>query len=283
MGPLPAHLQEEECAAQEAAHQRSRSSVRSRLVFVVVGRCRCRQARQCQRRRRRRRGRGGKTRRRTQEGEACLHAISAAAHAVKGIYKRAIMLNESCLSVNEFIFFKFFLNSTLALRLLKFLMICLSPSHSPCLATDFPPARRSPQVDLALESGEYFLSQQQRDQRAREEGAARQIEQKRNRTIERAAEFIAPSVCFSWCLWLANLGALIFRVPHVRFDFARIVCIFPQPECRRRRSLPSWRNRPRLPRPRPRRRASTSSSPSLSPRSASRLPQTRATTRPPTM
>jgi hypothetical protein len=60
------------------------------------------------------------------------------------------------------------------------------------------------QVDLALESGEYFLSQQQRDQRAREEGAARQIEQKRARTIERAAEFVAPSVRF------VSVGAIGF-------------------------------------------------------------------------
>ncbi len=50
------------------------------------------------------------------------------------------------------------------------------------------------QVDLALESGEYFLSTAERDARLHDQKMAKQAAAKHAKKVARAAEFVAPQV-----------------------------------------------------------------------------------------
>lgn len=62
--------------------------------------------------------------------------------------------------------------------------------------TPFPPANQHPpsKLDLQLESGEYFLSAEQRDAKRRSEKRAGNAAKKSLRDAERAAQFVAPKV-----------------------------------------------------------------------------------------
>ncbi len=59
--------------------------------------------------------------------------------------------------------------------------------------TPFPPLPTLSKVDMALESGEYFLSNKEREARTREAKAAQQLQNKHAKKVERAAEFVAPA------------------------------------------------------------------------------------------
>jgi len=58
--------------------------------------------------------------------------------------------------------------------------------------TPFPPPQQPSKVDLALESGEYFLSQGQKAMRAKAEQVAQQAERTQERQRQRASMFIPP-------------------------------------------------------------------------------------------
>lgn len=58
--------------------------------------------------------------------------------------------------------------------------------------TPFPPPQQPSKVDLQLESGEYFLSQEQKAQRKAEHKAAKQAAAVADKRAQRAAAFVAP-------------------------------------------------------------------------------------------
>ena len=58
--------------------------------------------------------------------------------------------------------------------------------------TPFPPPQQPSKVDLQLESGEYFLSQEQKAQRKAEHKAAAQAATVADKKAQRAAAFVAP-------------------------------------------------------------------------------------------
>lgn len=60
------------------------------------------------------------------------------------------------------------------------------------LYTPFPPAQTPSKVDLQLESGEYFLSERERNSRRMAEKAERAAAKKRSNKEARESEFIAP-------------------------------------------------------------------------------------------
>ena len=62
-----------------------------------------------------------------------------------------------------------------------------SKNYSP-----FPPPQQPSKVDLQLESGEYFLSQEQKAQRKAEHKAAKQAAAVADKRAQRAAAFVAP-------------------------------------------------------------------------------------------
>ncbi|KAK9464740.1 hypothetical protein V1512DRAFT_87255 [Lipomyces arxii] len=59
--------------------------------------------------------------------------------------------------------------------------------------TPFPPAQQPRQIDLQLESGEYFLSKREKAQHADEERAEKREQKKEERKREREKDFIPPS------------------------------------------------------------------------------------------
>ena len=58
--------------------------------------------------------------------------------------------------------------------------------------TPFPPAQQPSKVDLAIESGEYFLSKKTRQYQKESERVARQDERHERRQQEREAAFVPP-------------------------------------------------------------------------------------------
>jgi ribosomal RNA assembly protein len=76
----------------------------------------------------------------------------------------------------------------------------LSKRRAPAKVTDkskkvytpFPPPREKSKVDLQIESGEYFLGKQAREQAAREAREERQREKRREKKAEREREFVPP-------------------------------------------------------------------------------------------
>lgn len=58
--------------------------------------------------------------------------------------------------------------------------------------TPFPPAQQPSKIDLQIESGEYFLKKTEKEQRARDEKRARQLQKQAERQQQRNAAFISP-------------------------------------------------------------------------------------------
>ncbi len=58
--------------------------------------------------------------------------------------------------------------------------------------TPFPPPREKSKVDLQIESGEYFLSKQAKERKAREEREDKMREKTDVKQKERAKDFVAP-------------------------------------------------------------------------------------------
>lgn len=58
--------------------------------------------------------------------------------------------------------------------------------------TPFPPPQEKSKVDLQIESGEYFLGRQAKENKARQEREMAMREKQDKRKQERAKEFIAP-------------------------------------------------------------------------------------------
>ncbi|KAI8911464.1 ribosomal RNA assembly protein mis3 [Gorgonomyces haynaldii] len=58
--------------------------------------------------------------------------------------------------------------------------------------TPFPPAQQPRKIDLQIESGEYFLSKQEKEQKILEEKKQQQIEKTERKRKERELDFIAP-------------------------------------------------------------------------------------------
>lgn len=58
--------------------------------------------------------------------------------------------------------------------------------------TPFPPVQQPSKIDLQLESGEYFLSQEQKVQRARAAQQEKQVQRVEENKRKREAAFIAP-------------------------------------------------------------------------------------------
>lgn len=58
--------------------------------------------------------------------------------------------------------------------------------------TPFPPAQQPRKIDLQIESGEYFLSKREKDQKKQEEKREKQAAAKHAKEQERAKDFIAP-------------------------------------------------------------------------------------------
>lgn len=63
--------------------------------------------------------------------------------------------------------------------------------------TPFPPPMPSSKMDLQLESGEYFLSEDQKRERARAAKDMAQEARTAERQRQRQAAFVAPKVCVS--------------------------------------------------------------------------------------
>ncbi len=61
--------------------------------------------------------------------------------------------------------------------------------------TPFPPPMPPSKLDLALESGEYFLSEEQKRERAQAAKDAKQEAKAEERKRQREAAFVAPKVC----------------------------------------------------------------------------------------
>lgn len=59
--------------------------------------------------------------------------------------------------------------------------------------TPFPPPQQPRKIDLEIESGEYFLSKGQKEQKAREKREEKRKENKAKRDEERQKDFVAPS------------------------------------------------------------------------------------------
>lgn len=59
--------------------------------------------------------------------------------------------------------------------------------------TPFPPAPEKSKVDLQIESGEFFLSKQAKERRAREDRDQRVRERMEEKRLERAADFVPPT------------------------------------------------------------------------------------------
>ena len=59
--------------------------------------------------------------------------------------------------------------------------------------TPFPPAQQPRKVDLQIESGEYFLSKQQKEQNSREQKEQKRKEQKEKNAEARSKDFVPPS------------------------------------------------------------------------------------------
>jgi len=58
--------------------------------------------------------------------------------------------------------------------------------------TPFPPAQTPRKVDLQLESGEYFMSKEEKRSKAKEQRKEKNAVSKKNKQAERAKEFVAP-------------------------------------------------------------------------------------------
>ena len=58
--------------------------------------------------------------------------------------------------------------------------------------TPFPPAQQPSKIDLAIESGEYFLANRDKEKVRREERESRQREKEGERLAKRAEQFVAP-------------------------------------------------------------------------------------------
>lgn len=59
--------------------------------------------------------------------------------------------------------------------------------------TPFPPAQQPRKVDMQMETGEYFLSAEEKENKARAERQAKSAEVKKQQQVQRSSEFQAPA------------------------------------------------------------------------------------------
>jgi ribosomal RNA assembly protein len=99
--------------------------------------------------------------------------------------------------------------------------------------TPFPPAQQPSKVDLQLESGEFFLSKEAKQQRAAADKASRQAGAVAASAARRAEQFVAPKA----------RGAMCPAVVHATHPLTRNACVCVCAWRRRRRASGGRRRR----------------------------------------